>query len=489
MDGQYSWKRKEDIELDLMVFLCSLCRKWKWILLWALAFMGISGSYGWLKVHNTQSVDEPGRAESVQEGKKLTLTDAEKQAVMDAVQLKNEIISLEEYLDNSVLMRLDAYHKNRFIMLYCIDNADKQEIQKITESYLNFIVNGGAADALQEDGRWEINKSYLSELLTAYQKTYGVSNQVLTDVSSENIKKAGSLFYVEIIGETASKAEKMALDIQEALKEYSARVKETAGSHRLALINCTLNVTSDNGLQSQQHDKKALLSSNKSNLNAMIDVFSREQKNAYAEIFSQTDGENEIEKEIEEIQEKDSGAGLGYLAKYMVLGFAGGIFVYGIAFFCIYFFRDTIKSAEEIKEVYTFPFYGCICLAKGSTGNGKYRNASRCGKEQAMNRIRLVCQNQKITGFYAASDFCLNEQEKSCLESMSRQLKDCNINMTVVEHVYSDTAVWDKLANAGNVLIVCRIGTTTHHMIDDEMSFYLENGIHVAGAMAFSGNE
>ena len=57
------------------------------------------------------------------------------------MRLEREIIGLETYLENSVLMQLDPYHKNKVIMLYWIDRAERQELPVITESYLHFVLN------------------------------------------------------------------------------------------------------------------------------------------------------------------------------------------------------------------------------------------------------------------------------------------------------------------------------------------------------------
>ncbi len=58
------------------------------------------------------------------------------------------------------------------------------------------------------------------------------------------------------------------------------------------------------------------------------------------------------------------------------------------------------------------------------------------------------------------------------------------IETSMAENVNGDVAVWDVIAQAGNVLMVCKAGETTHNMIDEEMEFYLENDITVLGVMA-----
>ncbi len=479
MEKQFSWKRTEDIEIELLDLLRRLCRKWKQAIACAVAGAVILGGYGWIKGRGSVDADMSGTVA------KARLTEEEGQAVMAAVQLNNETGSLEEYLGNSLLMQADPYHRAKVILLYCIDHAKRQELPRITESYLNYIINGGAADELKKCGHsvWELDKSYLAELMTAYQKTYSSPYQVVVEDVADSSMLSETLFYVEITGKNTDMAGQMAKDVRSVLEVYAGTVIKKAGSHKLTLISTSESVTADNSLQAQQREKRALLSSNKTSLKAMTDAFSEGQMKAYQEQAGiEEKGSQEETAEVE-----NAGAGIIYI----FLGFAGGIFVYCGIFACLYMFRDTVKSAGEMKRMYRFPFYGEIQLqeAAGKRGRKKARlqpDANSCSRAQVLNRIRLACKKQGVARLYAASDFIYRSQEKECLEGIASQLKGWGIELAATENASLDTASWDRLAEAGNVLMVCRIGKTTHRMIDDAMNFYLENGISVLGAVAFS---
>ncbi len=483
MDGKYSWKRTEDIEIDMADLLLRLCGQWKRIVICALVSAVVLGGYGWLKERKNL---DAARSETSQEAE---LTEAEEQAVSDAVRLENEIRGLEVYLDNSMLMQLDPYHKTRYIMLYSIDRAERQELPRIAESYLNFLLNGSAADALRKTGSsWKMDKSYLAEVITAYQKTYSSPYQIVVDSQSDSSQMAETLFYVDITGSSAKEAEKMALDLQGVLEEYSAKVMERAGAHRLTLVSTASSITVDTGLQSQQKERKALLSSNQTNLRGIIDNFSEKQLKAYQETVG-VEIKDVSEKLEQDLAQEDTGLGM----KYVFLGLMGGILLYCCIFACVYMFCGTVKSMDEMKRCYTFPVYG-IMLAKGQKKKSgrdmseMYKDASRDMEENVFNRIRIACHRQGIAKLYAASDFPLGTVEKDCLEKMTERFKGCGIDMEVKENICADTVAWDGLVENGNVLMVCRIGTTTHRMIDDVMCFYQENGINVAGAAVFLHN-
>ena len=142
-----------------------------------------------------------------------------------------------------------------------------------------------------------------------------------------------------------------------------------------------------------------------------------------------------------------------------------------------------------MKRMYTFPVYGeMMVLGRRSVRKMSGMQTDTFGhtQEQVWNRIRLACKKQKLSKLCAASAFSLDIQERAYLESMAEKLADWNIDVAVTENISMDTDAWEGLAETGNVLMICRIGETTHRMIDDAMNFYLENGITVVGAAAFS---
>ncbi len=497
MDKECYWKRTEEIEIDLLDLLRRLCMQWKQIAACALVFAVMAVGFGWIKNRNSADISEPVTA------KEAELSETEGQQVADALRLKGEISGLEEYMENSVLMQADPYHKARYIMLYRVDQAKQQELAGITEGFLNYIANGGAAEILaQHSDRWKMDKSYMAERVSAYPKTYSFSSPIVTDGRIDDRESMESLFYVEVTGKNAREAKQLAIDMQKVLEQYCSKWKEKAGSHRLTLLNCMESIVADSGLMSQQNDKRTKLSSDKLNLKAMTDAFTQEQMAVYQDAAGE---EDDKEKKHSDgiLQENVSENNLKSSIKYMLLGLFAGIFLYSCIYMCGYVFQNKVKSIDEIKERYTFPVYGGICLSgesgnssriltKASTGkfavSGTWQDGYGCTEEQILSRIRIACKKQEVNRLYAVSDFLLGPQEKECLERMAGKLQNMGIDISVEENIYADTELWDKLAETGNVLMVFRMGTTTHQMIDNVMGFYNENGIHVIGAAAFLQN-
>ena len=128
-------------------------------------------------------------------------------------------------------------------------------------------------------------------------------------------------------------------------------------------------------------------------------------------------------------------------------------------------------------------------LKKGTKGSGEDLSGNEHDlydreKAQMLNRIKLACKKQEISKLCLATDFSISEQEKAYLDGVSKQLKEWGIDTILGENIGGNISMWDTLTKAGNVLMIYKIGTTTHQMIDEEMNFYLENDISVIGAVA-----
>ena len=161
MNQNSSWKKTEEVEINLLDLLQKLCMQWKPILACAVVFACLLGGYKYVKDRGAAKT-----ADNSELVKDIVLTDAEQRNVNTAIKLSEEIDGIEEYLRDSVLMNLDPYHKNRVVLLYSIDDATKKTKQKIVESYLNFLGSGRMLDAIIESDskKWNMDKSYLAEL-------------------------------------------------------------------------------------------------------------------------------------------------------------------------------------------------------------------------------------------------------------------------------------------------------------------------------------
>lgn len=459
MSRNDSWKNTEEAGIDLAELLRRICIQWKWLIAAGLACAVLACGYGFVK--SRESVPE----EKLTEVPDIEITEEEQQEVENTVQTAKEAQQMKEYMEESVLMQINPYRKNSVVSLYSIDGAVSRKLTEILEGYLNFLTNGGVTSALKKaDARkWKMESCYLEELIQAWERaghTYRID-----DGTADSLE--GTLLYVKVVGKDAKMALQLAEDIQDALEDYSTVLKKESGRHRLSLVNRMESVSIDSSLQTQQHDKQEALKGKQAALKASLDALSQEQRAVYGL-------EEEEYKEKDRIQNNSA-----FQRKYVLLGFAGGVFLYCIIYSCWYLLSGTIKSVSEFRLYYNIPFYGSMSVAEKQDGkNGQ-------GKERLLNRLQLLCRKQGIQKLCLAAGFALDRQEQEYMEEIARGLLGWGIEAVQAVNINMDVKQWEVLSENGHVLMVCRMGTTTHKAVDEEMEFYLENGIDVLGAVMF----
>lgn len=521
MDRRCSWKRTEEVEIDLSDLLYRLGRQWKRIVICALvsAVLAGVGSYFVSKNGGTDAAEE---ADAVQpeaaEPEPVPLTKEEQQRqVAAACQLAKEIAQMESYMQNSVRMQIDPYHKSSVQLIFRIEGADGWMTQKIVEKYLDYLANDRiAADICRRDREMErVESRFLSELFQAAQKTSG------TYTDEEGYARSGVLLSVDVTGRDADMAAALAADIRELLQDYSAAVEKECASHTLTLLGSEEKERADSELLTWQREKRTLLEADRASLKTMTDAFDDTQKALYEAAVRAEESVSEESVSEESVSEnktadpeirQDSretggqsasgaegqpsdaqadsrlsdGEAKGSVSVLHVLpGFSGGIFIYAAAYACWYLLRDTVKSAGEFRSYYTFPFYGSISAGDREGMSDAGQDDYGRQKAQILNRIRLSCRKQNITRLCLAADFIPDEKEKACMERMVSQLREWELEAVFAENIRGNISVWDAAADMGTVFMVYRLGYTTHRMVDDVMEFYQENGVAVLGAAAF----
>lgn len=503
MEGNRSWRRTEGIQIDFSNLTCRLRQQWKRMAVCALIFAVLAGGYSYLadtgssagsEAEQLTTVDEEETVAPVTDTVQEVKTKEEQiQGVVDAVYLTQEIERLEEYMDCSILMQVDPYHKNHVILLYSIENAPERSVQKITESYLSYLANGGAADALQKaDQEWSaVESSYLAEMFNVSQKPGGTDMEILLSV--------------EVTGKDAAMAGKLASSIQGALKDYSRTVRELCGSHTLSLVSNEAGERLDAALLAQQREKHTQQTANRTGLKMLLDGFDEEQKKMYqmqnaedyqadaceswAEIKESIAAESQMQGDPpaavaddglpeEETAGTDAVQQRGISVLYVLLGFLGGIFTYSMIYAVWYVAQGTIKSAREFRLYYAIPFYGSV-----STGQLHRKNSD------LLNRIRLFCMKHHINEILLAAEFTASPEEKDVMQELICQMQECGIHALFTEKADTDPSIWETLPKDPAVLLLCGIDRTAYQRVDEVMEFYLENNVRVLGASVWESQE
>lgn len=469
MNRNCSWKKSQELEIDLTEMIKGFCRQWRLILLCALAAAVLAGGYGFFRNKSIQNGLE------MSEPKEDSLDWEEQNMAEEAAELAVQVNEMHEYLNESILMQVNPYQCSYAVSLYSIDGVTGLNQTKVVENYLNFLTNGGVIDALKQYNKktWGMESRFLGELISAWYKTGG-TNQSDINSGADGLT-AAPVLYVQVTGKDSRMVRCLAEDIQAVLKDYSVSVKKTCGRHKLELVSHEESVKTDRNLQALQNEKKSAFKTDTANLKAITDAFSREQWNVYEKISG-------VQKQKDEITVADhTNEEVSY--KFVLLGFIGGAFVFFVIYAGWYVLHDTIKSPGEFRSYYTIPLYGSILFHDSRKKKKGQKDIHAKEAEKVLNRLKIVCANKEISKISLSADFILDSQEQKCVQGMAEQIRAWGIEASVIENIREDSAGWSTAAESGTILMLCRTGTTTRRIIDEEMEVCLENGIKVIGAV------
>lgn len=95
----------------------------------------------------------------------VKLTDEEQTDVNNVISVQDNMKEQQEYLDNSVLMQINAYDESRVTLQYRIITGDKQVSKDLLSAYDNYVTNGSLAQDMISHGV-DMDLQYLTELLS-----------------------------------------------------------------------------------------------------------------------------------------------------------------------------------------------------------------------------------------------------------------------------------------------------------------------------------
>lgn len=495
---EQTWKKSDVIEMDFGMILKKLIRHWKAMLICGFICALLLGGYRNLTTEkeNTKKASETGQSA---EEWMTYLSDTEKKSVRTAVALAAEAEQIQKQLEDSVYLNLDPYHVNQATMLYAIDGVSQASGEKILNMYKNYIQSGGLAKEIASDDADYteeelislicINQTEQSNVLSTeeqeQQQTQVVIIKDKKEIEKEIEKKDKSVMLsVTVLGKDAEMAENLAQLTTDAIQSYQPTVVKSAGKHTLTLLDQQTGLKSDTELAASIHERKTSLQANTNAVQNATNIFTDIQKEAYQALLVEKGIAAEDKNAVIAETEDNS---LQQMLVFVIFGFIGGALLYSCIYAAVYLLRDTLKGEKELKKHYTFPVFGSIMQKKGANGTGEDlsgadKDTFEREKAQLLHRLKLACEKKEITCFLLTTDYTLSVWDKALVESMIKQLKAWGIEVVLAENITGDISLWDEMTQIGQIVMLYKVGETTHQRIDEEMTFYTENDMHVLGA-------
>lgn len=354
--NEFKRPQKVKIYFSELIFYC--LERWRAVIAVMLILAVLLGGYKYIRSSVNASAEEVSDNTAIEEQEDEETSEAE--YYESAIAVREEYLEqLKEYIDNSVIMNINAYSVDTARVIYSLEADDTATAGVLTAVYEEFVTGGSLAEIiLAEDN--SISESDLQYLIGFSSSEIASSGNVYEIIGTASEATAGMVFSdegqtvvfeIKAAAESAEKSELYAELIQEAVLAYSAEAETLAGEHVLSLI----------------------LSGCTTEINQTIQSYQTSTLNTYTTAITalqtlRDDLENAEELEEEENSQISTGTYgsakknlIMYALLGLLLGFAGSIFVLAL----IFMMNGRLNSVKNFEEQFGMSVLGNITKIPG----------------------------------------------------------------------------------------------------------------------------
>jgi len=422
-------------EINVKKLFCYIISKWYLMLIGMLLGALCLGGFKYVKDYQMKNQKEEVDYESL----RSKFDDEELQSINNAVNLKEDVYTVTNYMNKSYAYNLDATSVPYCGMQFCIvlendtDEIDEMTANNLLETYSAYVLHGG----LQENiGITDHDKQeYVSEL-----------------ISVECLKvDFTSVLYVDFID-----MESLGVSVEqvtEALNDYSMVVSEKFLKHKLELISVTEGNRYDETIMIKQQNMSNYLNASESRYTKAIEKFTNEQKQYVNYLL----GIEEKKVKSEEIE---------ISIKYVFVGAILGVCLVAFCILIYYIFSPKVMSLYDYEKMFGIDYLGTFLENHDEeremvSGLKKleYQDVLAMDYESLIAyltiRLEKICEKENIDkiAVISSNDRIINNDFANQLFS------DCslkNIELVLVGNVLKNANDFKEVISINNVILIER---------------------------------
>lgn len=406
----------------------------------------------------------------------VKLTDEEQTDVNNVISVQDNMKEQQEYLDNSVLMQINAYDESRVTLQYRIITGDKQLSKDLLSAYDNYVTNGSLAQDMINHGI-DMDLQYLTELLY-FEKD---SDKDEEDSDSTVITDTPALtFEIRVIHKNQKSCEELAAVIPECLSDFEQKLQESTGSHELNLVDQSYAEVVDQGLWTYKIDRVNSVVSMQERVDSLKEKLSADQVALVEKNLQKADKKDDAKKEVVKAH---------ISKKYAVLGFGIGIILAILYIVISYIWRGTINNEKDVTYLYGVQLMGTL---KGKNKkNALLRLGDKLrGKKPVDFSVEeaIVCAD--VTGYCSRNQIqkllLLSSEEvteTAWIDTLVKKLREAGVEATVETDILSSAAAREKAAGYEVAVLIAQVRRSAYDTLEQELGFCQLQNIQIAGAI------
>ncbi|WP_333646081.1 hypothetical protein [Lacrimispora sp.] len=455
-------------EIDLKDLIFFICRKWRTILLVAFIFTILLGGYKAGKMLINQRNEELILNLKEEYEDNLEKYYQEKDGYQRDIESLTASITYQEiYKENSLLLKIDPYHKGvatidifvkmpedirtEGMTVTTVDPADG-----IVRAYSSAIKKGTFLEGLSKQKA--IDLIYLNELITV-KEDY---NSNMVSISIASIEEA--------------EAEEILNKILDSMESISAPIQEKLGQHSIAIMNEDIHSVTDSALVDYQKQKiKSLTDTNKS------------LKDAESALKDLKKPEQPVVLSRSSILKEG--------VKYGILGGGVGAFLIAFGAFLIFLMDGKLKIDSDLKKRFGIKILGSfteVKKKKAFLGIDLWLDRLE-GKDDMSDDLvyDMIAVNIKNFINEGRSVFLTGTVEEEVLRKIAKQLKDRlpQLSIEYGSYIAENIMTLQQLPQYDEVVLVETRNKSQYRIIEKEIEMVVNLKKDIIGYIILNSDE
>ncbi len=365
--NEYRESYEKEISLIELMFFC--LKKWRPIVAAMLIAAVLAGVYKFQTTADGSQTDYEVQAlgEDGSESESGVIVNPNVESYERMIESwQQEVDTLREYIDSSVIMQLDPYHLDTGYVSFYVDVADADEtvLETLLSAYEQFVTDGRlAADLIGvNEDMTESEMQYLIQFEDMDLLSSGINAETGEEGDSSTTQITNNLhigtdtpnpvFRVRVTADSADHCAAYIEIVKESITNYAAQLE------RQIDVSCELLILAES--QTERID-----GSIQNYQNGILDNYT----SAFAQV-------KELETELETVLEEEgatitvgtnatSGSAVKEAVKFAIIGLVLGLFLSVFALVIIYLMSGKLQSTDGFREEFGMPLLGQLTKRPG----------------------------------------------------------------------------------------------------------------------------
>lgn len=489
----------------LKELLLYILLKWRMIIVFMIIFGALAGGIGVVKSYRTarNMQQQQENQDFSQYEEELTETEIQevKDAVDDYITYDETYNSYKTYSDNSIRMRINPNVVPTEKIVYRI--SGNRDVINIIDSYSEMIPNDEICEKIEDSVDWNLEKvelSYISELISvtnSHLNSMAISGTLSNVIEENNDEENSGLMTIEIISDGEENCKQMGEIIQEYVTLITADIQQQFGNFSINSVSVNYNEEANSSLLNEQ--KNCLTEMN--NISVLMKNIKSSLSEAQQTYFTalldeeikQLDVDNSNVEGIQNIEEIK----IDYInVKYIIIGFAAGIFIICFCNLCRFLLNKRLMSPAYITEDLKVPVLGMFPSVKTEKkflgkidqwlisilGNSQTNISEEEKMKIVCMEIQRIIQKSNMNKIYIASTVA-DDKINVYMEELMNGIDDGSCNIEIGNSVLHNSGALKTLIESDGVIFVEKIGESNVDNICHEIQYCNECNINIMGAV------